>query len=109
MAQKPGYRTTEFWLTAILNIAGAVVAILVARNMLTQEEADLWLALVQAIAVAAIPAAIAYATASYTRSRTALKITQIPPHPVGAMQAGEHVAGKPEPPIRPASPEESTP
>ncbi|MDX1664839.1 MAG: hypothetical protein R3272_13690 [Candidatus Promineifilaceae bacterium] len=76
MQSKPGYRTTEFWLTALLNVAGAVVAILVARNMLTQQEADLWLALVQAVAVAVIPAAIAYATASYTRSRTALKIVE---------------------------------
>ncbi|MFN2136444.1 MAG: hypothetical protein ACK2UK_10855 [Candidatus Promineifilaceae bacterium] len=73
MDPKSGIYTTEFWLTAIANIAGAVFAILVIYGILKQEEAELWLALVQAVALAAIPIALAYTNAAYIQGRAEVK------------------------------------
>ena len=70
---KPGYRTTEFWLTAIVNIAGAIIAILAGRGLMTSEDGDLWLVLVQSIAVAIIPLALAIVDAAYIQSRGSVK------------------------------------
>ena len=66
---KPGYRTTEFWLTAIVNMAGAIIAILAGRGLMTSDEGDLWLVLIQSIAVAIIPLALAIVDAAYIQSR----------------------------------------
>lgn len=68
-----GIKTSEFWITAIANIAGAIVAILAARGLLTNEEGDLWIALINAIAVAAVPMALAYVNGKYIESRATLK------------------------------------
>ena len=73
MDPKPGYKTTEFWITAISNIVGAVIAILAARGLVSQEEGALWLTLVQAVAVAAIPVALAFINGRYINSRAAVK------------------------------------
>ena len=70
---KSGYKTTEFWLTAVVNIAAAVVAILAARGLLSNQEGVLWLALVQAIAVAVAPLVMGAVTAVYTQSRAKVK------------------------------------
>ncbi|MBP6471223.1 MAG: hypothetical protein KBE23_06500 [Chloroflexi bacterium] len=70
---KSGYKTTEFWLTAVVNIAAAVVAILAARGLLSNQEGELWLALVQAIAVAVAPLVMGAVTAVYTQSRAKVK------------------------------------
>lgn len=74
MNEKPGIKTTEFWLTAIVNIAGAVLAILAARGLISNEESDLWLQLIQAVAVAAIPLALAIVNKSYIDGRNAIKV-----------------------------------
>lgn len=47
---KPGYRTTEFWLT----LATAVVGLLIGYGILTRAEAQLWLALAAAL-IPALP------------------------------------------------------
>lgn len=73
MDPKPGYKTTEFWITAISNIVGAVIAILAARGLVSQEEGALWLTLIQAIAVAAIPVALAFINGRYINSRAEVK------------------------------------
>lgn len=75
MSEKSGIHTTEFWLTAITNITGAVLLLLAGYGLIKQEEADLWLVLVQAIATAAIPLALAIVNASYIKSRADVKST----------------------------------
>lgn len=76
MKQKPGIKTSEFWLTALVNIAGSIIAILAARGLVSVEEGELWLSLFQAISVAVIPLALAYVNGKYIDSRKALKVTQ---------------------------------
>jgi len=76
MDPKPGYKTTEFWITAVSNIVGAVIAILAARGLVSQEEGALWLTLIQAVAVAAIPVALAFINGRYINSRAAVKTAQ---------------------------------
>lgn len=76
MNPKPGYKTTEFWITAVSNIVGAVIAILAARGLVSQEEGALWLTLIQAVAVAAIPVALAFINGRYINSRAAVKTAQ---------------------------------
>ncbi len=59
---KPGYLTTEFW----MSIGVAIVGLLIGYGVLTSEEADLWLALIAAI----IPAIV---TVGYSISRAIAK------------------------------------
>lgn len=70
---KPGIKTTEFWVTAVTNVALAVVAILAARGLITNEEADLWVQLVNAVLVALVPVAMALVTSAYSKSRAEVK------------------------------------
>jgi hypothetical protein len=70
---KPGIKTTEFWLTAVVNIAGAVVALLAGYGLVREDEGTLWLALVRALAVAVIPLALAWVNSSYIRARSEVK------------------------------------
>ena len=70
---KPGIHTTEFWLTAVSNIAGAIIAILAAYGLIANDNADLWLVLTQALAVAVIPLALAIINQSYIKSRAQVK------------------------------------
>jgi hypothetical protein len=70
---KSGVKTSEFWLTFIANVVGSIVAILAARGLLTQEEGDLWMALIQSIAVGVIPLALAYVNGQYIQSRRDIK------------------------------------
>ncbi len=73
MQIKPGIQSSEFWLTAVANIGGAVIALLAAYGLVREEDGRLWLALVEAMAVAVIPLALAWINSSYIQSRTALK------------------------------------
>jgi hypothetical protein len=66
---KPGYKTTEFWLTAVVNVALAVLTILAYRGLLDVREAELWLELTEALAAAILPLAMAIITAAYANSR----------------------------------------
>ena len=62
MEIKPGWQTTEFW----MSIGVAVVGLLIGYGVLTSEEGDLWLALFAAI----IPAIVAV---GYSISRAIVK------------------------------------
>lgn len=73
---KPGIYTTEFWLTAVSNVGGALIALLAAYGLVQQEQANLWLALLQALAVALIPAALAFLNARYISARAEIKRKQ---------------------------------
>lgn len=70
---KPGIKTTEFWITAVVNIVAAVVAILAARGLVVQSEAELWVVLAQALATAIAPIVMAVVTNSYVQSRAQVK------------------------------------
>jgi hypothetical protein len=76
MTPKPGYKTTEFWITAVSNIVGAVIAILAARGLVSQEEGALWLTLAQAVAIAVIPLALVFINGRYINSRATVKAAQ---------------------------------
>ena len=73
MNQKPGYKTTEFWITAAVNIAAAIIAILAARGLIKSVEGSLYLALVQALAVTVAPLVMAIVTAKYVEGRSLVK------------------------------------
>jgi len=76
MEPKPGIKTTEFWLTAATNIAGAVIAILAAYGLIKQEHSALWLSLTQSLAVAVVPIALAIINYAYISSRGKVKAQQ---------------------------------
>ena len=71
---KPGYQTTEFWVTAIVNVTAAVVAILAARGLLTADEAPLWVAFAQAVGVLVAPLVAGVVTKAYVDGRSRLKV-----------------------------------
>ena len=73
MNPKPGIRTTEFWLTAVVNIAGAILALLAAYGLIKQEQIDLWMSVIQSLAVAVIPLALALVNYAYIASRGRVK------------------------------------
>lgn len=74
---KPGWQTTEFWLTAVATIAGALVPIVIAYGVLSAEEAEMWLNLILAVAAVVVPIVLASSAKKYTVSRTALKTTEV--------------------------------
>ena len=70
---KPGIKSTEFWLTASVNVVAAVIAVLAARGMIVQQEAELYVVLAQSIAVAVAPIVMAIVTGQYVQSRAVVK------------------------------------
>jgi len=70
-----GLLTTEFWVTAIVNVVAAIVAIIAARGLITQEEGELWVILAQSMIMLVAPIVMAYTTVRYTQARTDLKKT----------------------------------
>ena len=74
---QPGYKTTEFWLTAIGAIVAAVVPLLVADRVLDAEQGELWAGLVLAVAGVVVPVVIGSIVKNYTESRMAVKMTAI--------------------------------
>jgi hypothetical protein len=70
---KNGLLTTEFWVTAIVNVVAAVVALIAARGLITQEEGELWVVLAQSLVMMIAPIVMAYTTVRYTQARTDLK------------------------------------
>lgn len=76
MTPKPGIKTTEFWITAISNIAGSILAIFAAYGLVKQEETDLWLTLIQSLAITIIPLSLAIINSSYIQSRSHVKTGQ---------------------------------
>ena len=65
---KPGYKTTEMWLTLI----GSVLALLVGYGALSIEESALW----YGVAVAFVPLAIAIMVGLYSYGRAKVKSNQ---------------------------------
>ena len=73
MDPKPGYKTTEFWITAVANIAGSVIALLAGYGLMKSDEGELWLALAQSLALAVIPLVLAFVNGRYINSRAQVK------------------------------------
>lgn len=71
--EKPGIKTSEFWLAAIGSLAVATIGVLIAYGVVTQEQAAVWQNLVTAIAAIAVPVAIAWIGTAYTKARTSIK------------------------------------
>ena len=66
---KPGKKTTEFYMVALVNAVAAIVSILAIRGLVTAEEGELYIALVAAVA----PIVMAYTTAQYAQARAQVK------------------------------------
>jgi len=71
---KDGKQTSEFQMTAIVNIVNAVILLLIMYGVLTQETAAVWMQVITAVLVLVVPLASAMMTKEYTRGRTAIKL-----------------------------------
>lgn len=71
------WKTPEFWVTAVVNIAAAIVAVLSVRGLLSAEEGALWLALVQAIAAPVAVVVMAVVTRRYLAGQEAVRTARI--------------------------------
>jgi hypothetical protein len=71
--EKPGIKTTEFWITSIVNIVMAVMAILAVRGLVSEQEADLYTTLAQAVIATVAPLVIAFTSGRYINSRAQVK------------------------------------
>ena len=74
---QPGYRTTEFWMTAIGAIVAAVIPLLVAYRVLDAEQGQLWAGLILAVAGVVVPVVIGSMVKNYTEARMVVKMTAI--------------------------------
>lgn len=72
-----GYKTTEFWLSAVASLAAVIFPLLIAYGMLTSEEAELWQNLLLAVAAVIVPVVIGSIAKTYTAKRTELKIQSL--------------------------------
>ena len=83
---KTGFKTSEFWITAIVNVIAAVIAILGVRGLVSAEEGDLYVALASAVASAVAPLVMAFVTGRYINARATVKAANgyaIEPAPEG--------------------------
>jgi hypothetical protein len=71
---KTGFMTSEFYVTAVVNIIAAVIGILAIRGLVTAEEGNLYVALARGVAVTVAPLVMAWVTNNYIRSRTEVKV-----------------------------------
>ncbi len=70
---KPGFKTTEFWIVAVVNIITAVIGILAIRGLVTAQEGDLYIALGSAVVAAVSPLVLAYTATRYAQTRAQVK------------------------------------
>jgi hypothetical protein len=73
MEIKPGYKTTEAWVTAFVNIAAAILAILAVRGLITAEEQSVYLTLAQALIAGLAPLVMAFVSGRYINARAQVK------------------------------------
>jgi hypothetical protein len=70
-----GTHTSEFWMAAITSVVVALLALLVGYGVLTSEMAELWKAVVLAVAGIVVPIVLGQVAKSYVASRTAVKMS----------------------------------
>lgn len=69
-----GVKTSEFWLSLIAQVVGAVIPFLVLYGVLTNEEGMAWQSLIVALATLLVPLVLALVAKGYTDNRTMLKV-----------------------------------
>lgn len=69
--------TSEFWVTAFVNIVMAIVAILAARGVVSSEEGELWVQLAQAVAMVVAPIVMGWISKSYVEGRQELRVASL--------------------------------
>ncbi len=70
---KTGFKTSEFYVTAVVNIIAAVIAILGIRGLVTAAEGDLYVALASAVATTVAPLVMAFVSGKYIQGRSQVK------------------------------------
>lgn len=70
---KPGIRTSEFWIAAIVDVVAAVMGILAIRGLVSPEEGNLYVVLASAIVAAVAPIVMAFTTGKYIQGRALVK------------------------------------
>lgn len=74
---KDGVKTSEFWLSLIAQLAGAIIPLLVLYGVISQEQGAAWQGVVMAIAAVLVPLIIGWIAKSYADNRTAIKLSQV--------------------------------
>jgi siderophore synthetase component len=69
--------TSEFWVTAFVNVVMAVVAILAARGVVSNDEGALWVSLAESIAAVVAPLVMGWVSKSYVEGRTQLRVASL--------------------------------
>lgn len=72
-----GVKTSEFWITLIAQVAGAVIPLLILYGVINQEQGAAWQALVMAMAAVFVPLILGWVANSYTSKRTQLKVEEM--------------------------------
>jgi len=71
------WKTPEFWITALTSIVVAVVAILVARGLLTQAEGELWVQLAAAIVGPVAVIVLGLVARGYQAHQTQVRVARL--------------------------------
>ncbi len=69
--------TSEFWVTAFVNVIMAIVAILAARGVVSSEEGELWVDLANAIAMVVAPIIMGMVSKTYVEKRSELRVAAL--------------------------------
>ena len=69
-----GYKTTEFWLSAIGALVAVIFPLLVAYGVLDSEKGEMWAALILSVAGVVVPIVVGSIAKNYTNNRTAVKL-----------------------------------
>jgi hypothetical protein len=67
----------DYYLNAISMVLAALVPILVAYNVLTAEDADLWVNLILALAAVVVPVVIGQTAQGLTRSKANVRVAEL--------------------------------
>lgn len=71
------WKTPEFWVTAIVNIAAAIIALLVSRGVLTPDEGPLWVDVVEVLAVPIALLVMAFVTRTFLAGQAQVRVARL--------------------------------
>ena len=71
------YKSPEFWITALTGIVTAVIAVLIARGLLTEAEGQLWAQLAAAIIGPVAIVVLGMVAKSYTAHMTQVRVARL--------------------------------
>lgn len=72
--EKPGIKTTEFWVSTLTIVAGSIISLLVTYNVLNSEEASAWMRVLVSFIPLIAMILSAWVATNYTGSRTEVKV-----------------------------------